>query len=151
MCCSNGCCSIIFPACVFSHHRRLPGAMCCTSLRASSQNMRASSTWRAFLSSISTGMRWVQGEISLVYIMLLELWKGTSAVLHRWALYSCHARPAVVCGTSCIMYPCFYAVKLQSNLQLAAEVLTFLEESATKCQLKLSCHSLRCGNHPFYT
>jgi hypothetical protein len=42
-------------------------------------------------------------------------------------------------------------IKLQSTLQPAAEVLTFLEASATKCQLELSCHSLRCGNHPFYT
>ena len=41
--------------------------------------------------------------------------------------------------------------KLQSTLQPAAEVLTFLEESATKCRLELSCHSLRCGNYPLYT
>jgi len=34
--------------------------------------------------------------------------------------------------------------KLQSTLQPAAEVLTFLEASATECQLELSCHSLRC-------
>ena len=34
--------------------------------------------------------------------------------------------------------------KLQRTLQ-HAEVLTFLEASATKCQLELSCHSLRLG------
>ena len=26
-----------------------------------------------------------------------------------------------------------------------------LEASVTECQLELSCHILRCGNHPFYT
>jgi len=43
------------------------------------------------------------------------------------------------------------AVELQSTLQLAAEVLKFLEASATKLQLELSCRSLRCENHFFYT
>ena len=37
---------------------------------------------------------------------------------------------------------------LQTTLQPSAEVLTFLDVSATKCQLELSCHSLRCRNHP---
>jgi hypothetical protein len=41
--------------------------------------------------------------------------------------------------------------ELQSTLQLAAEVLTLLEASATECSLELSCHSLRCGNYPLYT
>ena len=36
------------------------------------------------------------------------------------------------------------AATLQSTLQPAAEVLTFLKASATECQLELSCHSLRC-------
>jgi len=45
---------------------------------------------------------------------------------------------------------CVLTQKLQSTLQ-PAEVLTFLEASATKSQLELSCHSLRCRNYPFYT
>ena len=37
---------------------------------------------------------------------------------------------------------------LRSILQPAAEALTFLEASATECQLELSCNSLRC--FPFF-
>jgi hypothetical protein len=45
----------------------------------------------------------------------------------------------------------YHNYKLQSTLQPAAEVLTFLEASAIECQLELSCHNLRCMNFPFYT
>jgi len=44
-------------------------------------------------------------------------------------------------------------IELQSNHcnLLQPGVLTILEAIVTECQVELSCHSLRCRNHPFYT